>query len=180
MRGIALVLAYEVEESAPIFENWKEHEMHDLPTRLLWRCAEHMPRGGKNPDRGQDYLSWFLKRDHIVPPKVEVCQPFRNKGKGPEELIFDPRRMVRACGGHFAEGGICDGSIMMFEIPDVGFRFVLQVDKGSLYGWDDGQLFVHFGLPSTGQGEEGDGKDTAAQLHQQHCNPKALSPSKQK
>lgn len=166
MLGVSIVLGfYQEDEMAPIFENWKACREPALPTRSPWRCALHpTTRGQARPSRRHCQAAPTSVEEENIVAETKGRGPMRR----PEETVraeanaaldtpsLCPRRIVEAC-SQFSNLRSCDGSTMMFEMPEAGFRmtFDQRTRETDSSGWYHGAICMQFRHPETGR--EGDG-----------------------
>ncbi|KAK8196452.1 heterokaryon incompatibility protein-domain-containing protein [Phyllosticta paracitricarpa] len=100
--------------------------------------------------RWQDYLEWFRRTERRPRRLMESYWTFSNfePNSWRTELMLDPHRIEAAC-GKYKGWGSCDGSVMIFEIAELGFRLAFQFND-----YEDAFMFMHFRLPKPEEEEE--------------------------
>ncbi|KAK7535537.1 heterokaryon incompatibility protein-domain-containing protein [Phyllosticta citricarpa] len=83
--------------------------------------------------------------DHI---EIDYNKPESEPNSWRTELMLDPHRIEAAC-GKYKGWGSCDGSVMIFEIAELGFRLAFQFND-----YEDAFMFMHFRLPKPEEEEE--------------------------
>ncbi|KAK8226982.1 hypothetical protein HDK77DRAFT_121363 [Phyllosticta capitalensis] len=113
--------------AAKNFDNWKASRISHIATQSPWRCTRHHTAG-----------RW---RQRL---RAKSSLPLKTPN-------LDPHTIKKACGQHLSQGRDCDGSKMVFDMPDVGFRLILQLSEiggDNVFVGKMSMLFLH---PQTGQ-----------------------------
>ncbi|KAK8191038.1 heterokaryon incompatibility protein-domain-containing protein [Phyllosticta capitalensis] len=105
--------------TATDFANWKDCRMPYISTKSPWRCARHHSDG-----------RWR----HRVRGKSSATLKHK---------VLDPATIERACGRYSSHRQACDGSKLIFDMPDVGFRLVLQQKNNNRQKLRMHMLFLH-------------------------------------
>ncbi|KAH7155780.1 heterokaryon incompatibility protein-domain-containing protein [Dactylonectria estremocensis] len=115
--GVTLAFGVGGENSALLDENWEKLRRPRLKGSP-WRCEHHKDAAGTGSISNADGWDADLY-----------------------DAPWDLESIAKACGNENADVQSCDGSCMTFELPNIGFRMVIETGERE---WSSGRLRVFF------------------------------------